>query len=117
MRKAAHPQVGFNFNLCHWLKVSGGDDYRPLLRANAGKLFAVTINGATRGAKAWTNGLIRPLDEGDFDNAALLATLHAIGYRGPVGLMCYGIPGDARAHLARSMAAWRRLTGKSKGQD
>ena len=107
VHKADHPQVGFNFNLCHWLKVSSEQDYRPLLREHVGKLFVVTINGATQGASEWTNGLIRPLDEGDFDNRALLATLREAGYPGPVGLMCYGVPGDPREHLARSMRAWR----------
>ena len=39
IRKTNHPQVGYNFNLCHWLKVNGGQDYRPLLHKNADKLF------------------------------------------------------------------------------
>jgi sugar phosphate isomerase/epimerase len=107
VRKANHPQVGFNFNLCHWLKVDGGQDYRPLLHENAAKLFCVTINGAQRDAKTWTRGLIQPLDRGDFDNRALLATLDAIGYRGPVGLMCFGVPDEPRDHLARSMKVWK----------
>lgn len=106
-RKVQHPAVGVNFNLCHWLMVDGDKDYRPVLRANADILFAVTLNGAQRGAKTWTNGLIQPLDSGDFDNRELLATLREIGYRGPVGLMCYGIPGDARQHLQRSMRVWK----------
>lgn len=109
VRKVNHPQVGFNFNLCHWLKVDGQRDYRPLLKENVDKLFMVTINGATVGAATWTNGLIRPLDEGDFDQRQLLATLRAIGYSGPMGLMCYGVPGDIREHMARSMKAWRTL--------
>jgi len=67
----------------------------------------VTINGAQLGSKTWTNGLIQPLDRGDFDNRQLLATLREIGYRGPIGLMCYGIPGDAREHLQRSMKVWK----------
>jgi sugar phosphate isomerase/epimerase len=111
VRKTNHPRVGFNFNLCHWLKVDGDKDYRPLLRENSDKLFAVTINGATLGAKTWTNGLIRPLNEGDFDHRPLLATLRQIGYRGPVGLMCYGVPGNSQQHLPRSMKAWRDLQG------
>lgn len=115
VRRVNHPQVGFNFNLCHWLKVDGRRDYEPLLRENAQKLFVVTINGATIGAAAWTNGLIRPLDEGDFDNRQLLAVLQQIGYRGPIGLMCYGVPGEAREHLARSMQAWRALQGSPPG--
>jgi sugar phosphate isomerase/epimerase len=106
-RKVDHPQVGVNFNLCHWLKVDGQKDYRPVLRDNAGRIFVVTINGAKVGSKPWTNGLIQPLGQGDFDNRQLLATLRDAGYRGPVGVMCYGIPGDAGEYLQRSMKVWR----------
>jgi sugar phosphate isomerase/epimerase len=88
--------------------VDGDKDYRPALRENAAKIFAATINGARIGSKTWTNGLILPLDEGDFDNRRLLATLREIGYRSPIGLMCYGIPGDAREHMERSMGVWKR---------
>jgi len=107
VRKVNHPQVGVNFNLCHWLKVDGDKDYRVVLKENADKVFAVTINGAQLGSNAWTDGLIQPLDRGDFDNRQLLATLREIGYRGPIGLMCYGIQGDAREHLQRSMTVWK----------
>ncbi len=109
VKQVNHPQVGFNFNLCHWLKVNGAEDYQPLLRQHAAKLYCVTINGATVGAADWTNGLIRPLDEGDFDHRVLLAVLNEIDYRGPIGLMCYGIPGDPRDYLARSLKVWRKL--------
>ena len=107
VKRVNHPQVGFNFNVCHWLRVEGNKDYRPLLRANAEKLFCVTICGAKIGAETWTHGLIQPLDQGDFDNRALLATLREIGYQGPVGVMCYGIPGDAREYLQQSMKTWK----------
>jgi sugar phosphate isomerase/epimerase len=107
VKKTGHPCVGANFNLCHWLMVDGDKDYRPVLREHAAEIFAVTINGAQLGAKTWTNGLIQPLDAGDFNNRQLLRTLSEIGYRGPIGLMCYGIPGDAREHLERSLRVWR----------
>jgi len=107
VKKTGHPQVGVNFNLCHWLMVDGQKDYRPVLRENAAKIFAVTLNGAKLGSKTWTNGLIQPLDLGDFDNPQLLSTLREIGYRGPIGLMCYGIPGDARDYLERSLKVWK----------
>jgi alpha-L-fucosidase len=113
VRKASHPHVGFNFNLCHWLKVDGEMDYRPLLRENAAKLFCVTINGAQRDAKTWTHGLIQPLDKGDFDNRALLTALNEIGYHGPVGLMCYGVPDEPRDHLTRSMKVLRSWQSKA----
>ena len=112
IKKLNHPQVGFNFNVCHWVKVEGARDPRPLLRENAAKLFCVTICGSEIGAAQWTNGLIQPLDKGTFDNRALLATLDEIGYRGPVGLMCYGVPGDPREYLARSMKVWKSWFAK-----
>ena len=102
-----HPNVGVNFNLCHWLMFDGEKDFHPILRENAEKIFAVTINGAKVVAKTWENGLIQALDKGDFDNLDLLATLRDVGYRGPIGLMCYGIAGDAREHLQRSMNLWQ----------
>jgi len=52
---------------------------------------------------------IQPLGQGSFDVLAFLKTLRDLGYKGPIGLQCYGIGGDAREHLERSMAAWRRL--------
>jgi sugar phosphate isomerase/epimerase len=107
VKKANHPCVGVNFNLCHWLMIDGDKDYRPVLRENANRIFAVTINGAKLGSKTWTNGLIQPLDQGDFDNRQLLGLLREIGYTGPIGLMCYGIPGDAAEHLKRSMQVWK----------
>ena len=42
-----------------------------------------------------------------------LATLRAIDYRGPIGIMCYGIPGDAGEYLRRSMNVWRRWEAES----
>lgn len=111
VRKVDRPEVGYTFNVCHWLKIEGDRDYRPLLRQNAAKLFGVSTCGAQIGAQDWANGLVQPLDKGNFDNRALLATLGEIGYQGPIALMCYAIPGDAREHLARSMKTWRRLNG------
>ncbi len=105
--KVDRSNVGVNFNLCPWLKADGDKDYRPVLRENADRIFAVTINGAQKDAEAWTGGLIQPLDCGDFDNRELLGLLREIGYAGPVGLMCYGVPDDTREHLRRSMRVWK----------
>jgi sugar phosphate isomerase/epimerase len=113
-KQTDHPQVGVNFNLCHWLMVDAQKDYLPVLRQNAAKIFMVTINGAKLGSKTWTNGLIQPLDQGDFDNHQLLSALREIGYCGPIGLMCYGIPGDAREHLERSMKVWKTWQAQFK---
>jgi sugar phosphate isomerase/epimerase len=108
--KVDRPNVGVMFNLCHWLRVDEKRDYARLLRLARPRLWAVSINGAdTFDAEPGWNRYIQPLDSGDFDLAAFLKTLRELGYRGPIGLQCYGIGGDSREHLARSMTAWRQL--------
>lgn len=109
--KVDRPNVGVMFNLCHWLRVDASRDYRPLLRKAMPRLWAISINGAdVRDEQPGWDRYIQPLDRGSFDLRAFLATLKELGYRGPVGLQCYGIGGDAREHLARSMTAWKRLS-------
>lgn len=51
----------------------------------------------------------RPYDPKIAEVVGLLETLRGPGYRGPVGLQCYGIRGDARDHLAASIRAWRKM--------
>ena len=83
---------------------------RPLLERAMPRLWAVSINGADEyDDKPGWDHYIQPLDRGSFDVAGLLRTLDELGYKGPVGLQCFGIGGDARDHLARSMAAWRKI--------
>jgi len=109
--KADRPNLGVMFNLCHFLKTNDEKDIRPQLAKAGPRLLAVSINGSPTGAqvRAGKGKWIAPLDECAFDMAGLLRTLKAVGYKGPVGLQCYGIGGDAREHLSRSMAAWRKL--------
>jgi hypothetical protein len=47
------------------------------------------------------------LDRGVFDVFGFLKKLTAAGYKGPIGLQCYQVPGDIEDNLRRSMAAWR----------
>jgi sugar phosphate isomerase/epimerase len=109
--KVSKPEVGVMFNLCHWLRVGSEDELRPLVRSAMPRLLSVSINGADRGAeiKAGTGKWIQPLGSGTFDMLGFLRELRDAGYRGPIGLQCYGIPGDAAVHLEQSMAAWRGL--------
>jgi sugar phosphate isomerase/epimerase len=100
--------VGVAFNLCHFLKVQPGDDLEQTIAAAKDHLWSVSICGADRDGKDWST-LIRPLDEGSFDQAALLRLLKAQGYRGPVGLQCYSIAIPPRQHLTRSLAEWKLL--------
>lgn len=116
VQKAKRPNVGVMFNLCHWLKVDDEKNLKPLLTSAMPHLFAVSIHGADRAEAihAGTGNWIQPLGNGSFDVGALLDTLRELGYQGPVGLQCYGIPGDARDHLTKSITAWRRLMDARK---
>ncbi len=108
--KVDRPNVGVMFNLCHWLRVDKSRDYKPLLQKAMSRLWAVSINGADQlDEKPGWAGYIQPLGQGSFDVGTFLKTLRELGYRGPVGLQCYGIGGDTRIHLAQSMAAWQKL--------
>ncbi len=109
--KVDRPNVGVMFNLCHWLRVDKQRDYKPLLKQALPRLWAVSINGADEFSDqpGWDR-YIQPLGQGNFDVAGFLQTLRDLGYRGPIGLQCYGIGGDTREHLERSMTAWRQLT-------
>ena len=107
-KKVNRDNVGATFNLCHWLKVDGGD-LEQRLEAAMPHLFVVTINGADGDGAGWDR-LIQPLDQGNFDVSRVLATLKRLNYGGPIGLQGYGIGGDVHANLSRSIAAWRRLS-------
>ncbi|MFB3902922.1 MAG: sugar phosphate isomerase/epimerase family protein [Acidobacteriota bacterium] len=103
VRKVNHPQVGYNFNVSHWVPLEGDKDYRPLLRANADKLFCLIICGSQIGGK----GQVLPLGQGNFDNRALLKSVREIGYKGPIGIMFYSIPGDPNDLLNQAMKTWK----------
>ena len=108
--KVDRKNVGVTFNLCHWLQVQRKDDIAAVLKRamTLKRLFVVTICGADTAGKGW-NKLIQTLDKGTFDNTKLLKLLRGLGYGGPIGLQCYGIRGDFRENLKRSMAAWRKI--------
>lgn len=105
--KVDRPNVGVMFNVCHWLRVDKQRDYRTLLKKAMPRLWAISLNGADEfDEKPGWDKYIQPLGQGSFDIGAFLATLKELGYKGPIGLQCYGIGGDTREHLERSMKAW-----------
>ena len=109
--KVDRKNVGVTFNLCHWLQVQRKDDIATVLKraTTLKRLFVVTICGADSDGKGWGK-LIQTLDKGTFDNTKLVKMLRSLGYRGPIGLQCYGVRGDFRENLKRSMAAWRKIS-------
>jgi sugar phosphate isomerase/epimerase/type 1 glutamine amidotransferase len=109
VRKVDRRNVGVIFNQFHWMNRERNRDLRSVLTDARPWLKLVNINGS-----AADKAQVLPLDQGDFDQAELLDILRDIDYRGPIGLMCWGLGGDARAHLSASMAKWQALTSRRK---
>ena len=116
--KVDRPNVGVMFNLCHWLRVNKSRDYKPLLQKpcrGSGRSPSTAPTSMTTSLAG--DHYIQPLDAGNFDVATFLKTLRGLGYNGPIGLQCYGIGGDVRENLARSMDAWRKMSGNSQAAE
>ncbi|MEC9093267.1 MAG: TIM barrel protein [Planctomycetota bacterium] len=107
-KKVDRNNVGVMFNLCHFLMVEPDSNLKTELEKARPYLWRVSICGAEVGTRNWTT-LIQPLDQGDFQQSHLLGLLKSMGYKGPVGLQCYGVKGDSRNHLKRSIAQWKNL--------
>ncbi|MDR1958350.1 MAG: sugar phosphate isomerase/epimerase [Planctomycetaceae bacterium] len=110
-KKYSGQKIGAMFNLCHWAATDKSENLEAALTSIKPYLAAVTINGTDtpEEIQAKKGNWLQPLDSGSFKVAALLDLLKKIGYNGPVGLQCFGIPGDAEEHLTRSMNAWRSM--------
>jgi len=106
--KVDRKNFGVTFNLCHWLKVDGKDAEERIKKALP-YLSVVTINGADKDGKEWDR-LIQPLDTGTFDVGGFVKMLKALGYKGPIGLQHFGIRGDSKKNLQRSMDGWRKIS-------
>ena len=104
-------KVGVMFNLCHWAAIDKSENLESVLRLAKPYLASITINGidTSEEIQAEKGNWLQPLDAGSFDMKVLFKILDELGYSEPVGLQCYGIPGDARIHLERSMKKWKAL--------
>ncbi|MDR1486329.1 MAG: sugar phosphate isomerase/epimerase [Planctomycetaceae bacterium] len=106
-------KVGVMFNLCHWAAVDKSENLESVLNLAKPYLAAVTINGTDTPEEIQSKKgkWLQPLDAGSFQIKTLLDLLDKINYRGSVGLQCYGIGGDAKEHLSRSIKKWREING------
>jgi sugar phosphate isomerase/epimerase len=110
-KQVERENFGVTFNLCHWL-MAGDTDLDASLHAALPHLQLVTINGADHGNKE-LKACIQPLGSGTFDVGGVLTKLSELGWGGPIGLQHFGIKGDAKDNLQRSMDAWRNLSRKA----
>jgi sugar phosphate isomerase/epimerase len=111
--------LGFTFNLVHYLAVEGINaqkQLQPLVDKAMPYLFAISLNGADKPTKKimeesygemFINHFIKPLGEGNYNVFGYLLTFIDRGFQGPVGLQCYGIDGNDKVKLKKSMQTWK----------
>lgn len=115
VKQVDRPNVGLTLALFHELAADQEPDLPQIIEEVAPRLFVVTISGTDRkekGQPAEYARMIRPLGEGDFDVYGVLERLEAVGFTGPVGLLCFGLKGDPAVHLRESMATWKNYSAR-----
>ena len=112
-QKADRKNIGVTFGLCHFLAVDDAKNLDRVLAMSRPYLTMVTISGTSGYDPKKREGWILTLDQGTFDVGSVLKTLRKLDYQGPIGIIAYGIKGDPRDILARSMTAWKQLASKA----
>jgi len=113
VKKVERKNVGVSINLCHELMTDRGKYLDATIQEAMPWLYLVSINGADpkQPGYGWDR-LIQPLGRGSFDVYGFLKKLRAAGYRGPIGLQCYAVKGDALENLRQSIKAWNEYRAR-----
>jgi sugar phosphate isomerase/epimerase len=113
VKKVDRSNVGVTFAFCHFLAVDDAKNLDRTLEMARPYLTMVVINGTSgydpKNRASW----IQTLDQGSFDVSGVLKTLRRLDYRGPVGIIAFGIKGDRHEILSRSIQAWKTLSAKA----
>ena len=115
-KKTDRPNVGVTFTFCHFLAVDDAKNLDRVLKMARPYLTMVTINGTSGYGSGNLASWIQVLGEGTFDVGAVLKALRKLDYRGPIGIIAYGIKGDRREILSRSIQAWKKLSAEAVGR-
>lgn len=105
VNKIYRSNVGLSIDLCHELHAGNAKELPNIIKETVDKLFLVSINGADHSG-GWDK-LIQTLDKGNYDVLTFLKNLKSAGYTGPIGLQNFGLKGDDRDNLNKSMKAWK----------
>jgi sugar phosphate isomerase/epimerase len=115
-KKADRPNVGVTFTFCHFQAVDDMKNLDRVLEMARPYLTMVTLNGTSGYASGNLASWIQVLGDGSFDVGVVLKALKKVDYRGPIGIIAYGIRGDQREILSRSIQAWKKLAAEAAGR-
>jgi sugar phosphate isomerase/epimerase len=103
------PSVGVTFSSFHWYASSPRESLIDSLAAARRHVRLVNTCGSRRVSGQYFPASIEPVGDGEFDTFAFLGVLREVGYRGPIGILAYGLGGDAYAYFRRSRDAIRDI--------
>lgn len=112
-KKVDRPNVGVTFTLCHFMAVDDVKNLEGVLKIARPYLQMVTINGTSGYDPQNRAGWIQVLGDGTFDVTPVLRCLRKLDFQGPIGIIAYGIQGDRREILRRSIEAWKDLSARA----
>lgn len=111
--KLKHPEIKLSLHLCHELKAKNLDRIDAIVAKILPHLTLVSLNGVDTSvpvqSKGW-DGLIIPLDQGDYDVRPFVASLVRQGYTGPILLHNFGFKSTPEVYLPASMKRWREIS-------
>lgn len=117
-KKINRDNVGVTLQLIHEIKAGNSRRLPEIVGKAKGHLKLVVLCGADQPKEGdnpmqweWSR-LIRPLGDGDLDVYGLVKAVEESGYRGPYGLICWGLKQPSREHLTKSMATWKKYFEK-----
>lgn len=116
--EADQPNLFNSLHLHQELRAGHADRLPEVIDAVLPRVRLVSLSGANlpdqiyQGSRDWSD-VVQPLAESDFDVAEVYRDLLQSGYRGPVGIQNWKIPGDPRVHHTTSLKLLRtwRATG------
>lgn len=110
------PGITTSFHLCHELKAGNAARLDEVIRRHAPRISLVSLSGAdkARYAQPGWDGAILSLDQGDYDIAPVVRSLHAAGYAGPILVHTFGLKSPPEEHLTGSLRRWREITGQPR---
>lgn len=113
LEKINRDNVGVTLQLIHEIKAGNSKRLPEIIGKCKAYLKLVVVCGADQPKEGdnvmqwdWSR-LIRPLGEGDFDTYGFVKEVKKTGYKGPFGLICWGMKEPPLEHLTKSMATWK----------
>ena len=112
IRRVQRPNLFTSLHLHQELRAGNVDRIEAIIAESVEWIRLVSISGTgnpadvTPGSRDWSD-VVRPLPDSVYPVRPFLEWLHEAGYRGPIGLQNWQLPGDPAERHREAIAWWR----------